>query len=58
MALGSLLEACATHYKAFHVPNFGGLDVVFRNDLSALDKGEAGFHAHGGTCHGARARAV
>lgn len=40
VALESLLSACATHREAFRVPNFGGLDVVFRNDPSVLDNGE------------------
>lgn len=39
VALGSLLKACATHRGAFRTPRFGGLDVVFRNDPSVLDKG-------------------
>lgn len=41
VALGSLLETCDAHCEVFRVSNFGGLEVVFGNDPSVLQRGEA-----------------
>ena len=40
MALNSLLETCDAHRHVFRVPDFGGLEVVFREDPSELHRGE------------------
>ncbi|CAM9285288.1 unnamed protein product [Ectocarpus fasciculatus] len=40
VALGSLLETCHARRGEFLVNDFGGLEVVFRNDPSVLHKGE------------------
>ncbi|CAM9527288.1 unnamed protein product [Ectocarpus sp. 4 AP-2014] len=40
VALGSLLETCRARRGEFLVNDFGGLEVVFRNDPSVLHEGE------------------
>ena len=39
VALKSLLETCDAHRHVFQVPDFRGMEVVFRKDPSELHKG-------------------